>query len=348
MRSAKSIGLLVVAVLLAVSAGFAGYMYLDQKEKALVQELNAKANYVEIIVPVQNMNVGDIVSAETVSIRPVPADYVPDNAIMPADFETVAGMAITEPISAGKPLQRHQLEGFDSVEKFSQLLKPGQRAITLEIDQIESNENMLSVGDYIDIVVVIEPEEGVDGEEETEKVIEVQPVLERILVLATGTKTISDPPGYYENSSYEDGYSSVTLGVDIKYMQDLIAAKSKGKLHFLLRNPEDENKLKLGEGGVSLGSNQSRIRVFAGGKASNGFLNESYKDLPSPSIAKRWQIASLDNREYKKYVVSESVSSNSHNSEQQSNKPASEDPVKKTSGLDVKNADSQDEIVSLE
>lgn len=343
MRSAKSIGLLVVAVLLAVSAGFAGYMYLDQKEKALVQELNAKANYIEIIVPVQNMNVGDIVSAETVSIRPVPADYVPDNAIMPADFEAVAGMAITEPISAGKPLQRHQLEGFDSVEKFSQLLKSGQRAITLEIDQLESNENMLSVGDYIDIVVVIEPEEGaVDDEEEGDKVIEVQPVLERILVLATGTKTISDPPGYYDNSNYESGYSSVTLGVDIKYMQDLIAAKSKGKLHFLLRNPEDENKLKLGEGGRAFDSNQSRIRVFAGGKASNGFLKESYKDLPSPSIAKRWQIASLTDREYKKYVVSESVSNNTHDREQQSNESTSENPAKKTSGLDTKNTVSQD------
>lgn len=308
MRNIKSIGLLAVSLLLAVAAGLAGYMYLERKERAITEELNAKANYMEVLVPIQNMNVGDVISADTVSIRPVPSAYVPDAALFPTDFDSIAGMAVSEPISAGKPLQRHQLEGMDNIEKFSQLLKPGQRAITLEIDQIESNENMLNVGDYIDIAVVIEPGKNKKGEEEDAKdFLEVRSVMERVLVLATGRKTISDPTFLYEGSSYEQGYSSITLGVDVEAIHNLVAAKEKGKLLFLLRNPNDEKKLKIGQGGSVLGGASGRVKVFSGGKATNGLLDESYRDLISSSQKKRWEIASLMNKEYKKYVPSASI-----------------------------------------
>ncbi|WP_086933202.1 Flp pilus assembly protein CpaB [Agarilytica rhodophyticola] len=293
MKKYRSLGLLVVAIVFSGLAGFASVKYLEHREQALIAEFDEKANYTEVIVPNKDLLVGDLISLDTVSVRPVPATYLSNGTLFPNDFDSIVGLTLKEPAGAGKPLLRSQLDGLTGVEKFSQLLSPGQRALTLSIDELQSNENMLMPGDYVDILVKITSDSGA-------KTVNVTSLLDKVLVLATGITTVADP-SYYQAQAAQQGYGSVTVGVASKDVSTLLSAQTLGELIFLLRNPEDESKGRFADGsGLFNNSKDNRIRVFSKSNATSGVLTGSYR-VSGSGQKNLWGNAQDTGRLYKKY-----------------------------------------------
>lgn len=293
MKKYRSLGLLVVAIVFSGLAGFASVKYLEHREQALIAEFDEKANYTEVIVPNKDLLVGDLISLDTVSVRPVPATYLSNGTLFPNDFDSIVGLTLKEPAGAGKPLLRSQLDGLTGVEKFSQLLSPGQRALTLSIDELQSNENMLMPGDYVDILVKITSDSGA-------KTVNVTSLLDKVLVLATGITTVADP-SYYQAQAAQQGYGSVTVGVASKDVSTLLSAQTLGELIFLLRNPEDESKGRFADGsGLFNNSKDNLIRVFSKSNATSGVLTGSYR-VSGSGQKNLWGNAQDTGRLYKKY-----------------------------------------------
>lgn len=265
MKKYKHLLLLFVAIILSALAAYTVKKYIDYKEQELIASFDKKNSYSQILVPNMDLEIGQIISTNTVSLRPVPAEYIPDGALTADDFDQIAGMAVKTRVSKGKAMLRSQLHGLRIVEKFSELLKPGERALTLKVTALDSNENMLMPGDKIDLLLM--------ASDKQSKQHFLATVLEDVLVLATGIDTIADS---ISHQGYE-GYGTLTIGVQTENLAKVLFAKEQGTLVYALKRSDDLMKTKYGaefEKGNGL-FGQNGISVFTAGNASSGVLIET-------------------------------------------------------------------------
>ena len=116
---------------------------------------------------------------------------------------------------------------------FSSRVKPGIRALTISVDEINSISGMLQPGDRIDLLLTARPPSA-NGRGEAEHDATV-PLLQNLLVMATGRQV---RPGADENGDARS-FSSVTVEVTPSQAQRLIVAQRAGRLTAVLRNPDD-------------------------------------------------------------------------------------------------------------
>jgi pilus assembly protein CpaB len=284
-RKYSSLGLVALAIGIACLAVFTSVKYLEKKEAEIKEKFNASANYQEILVVMNDLNAGDVLSNDNLTLLDIPARFVPDGALRKEDFKTIDGHALTQAVSYGKPVLRSHVYGLSSVDSFSALVPEGYRAITLEISNLYSNENMLVVGDYVDILV--SKKAGLNDD------VTISPVIDRIQILATGVTSISNP--YQSNGGR--GYDSVTIAVEEKSIPEVLAAKEMGELVYLLRNSGDEGKSRYGL--LDDKDQGNHIEVISGGNAKSGLLNSvKIKSSNQNRVTPEMRIA---NRAYKKF-----------------------------------------------
>lgn len=234
---------LVLAVGCAIAAVFLTKHYFDARERQLREKIRMETQLTDVVVAKFDLAPGSRVNLDSMTIKSIPSEFVPDGAILPEHYPRVENKYLSAPISSGKPLTRFQVEGLSRINKFSDLLAFGQRALTLEVDGVSSIEHMIEAGDFIDIAV-----NGSKGKR-------FELLLENIRVLSTGNFSVADPkkPGLYKTAQY----STITVGVDGSYIQDIYEAQSSGDLVFLLRNEKDKNSAayqdnKAGSSAVSI------------------------------------------------------------------------------------------------
>lgn len=241
---------LLASLLCALAAIWLAKNYLEMKEREIRQNLSSSQNLVEVVVANRDLAAGGEISGQTMSIRKIPEAYLPDGVVRPDRFSEVEGMTISAPIGSGRLLMRHNVKNIARVDRFSDLLAPGQRALTLEVDGTSSVEYMLEAGDVIDLAI-----KSRNGEH-------FAPLLEQITVLATGKVTTADPivPGAYKRAEYQ----TLTIGVDSAKVATILLANSKKELVFLLRNGNDKDRSRyLVDAGRT-------IEVIAGGGGEEG------------------------------------------------------------------------------
>ncbi len=217
---------LACSVLCALAAIGLARNYLEMKEREILQSLTSKQNLVEVVVAKRDLAVGSEINAQTMSLKKIPEEYLPGGVVRPDRFSEVEGMTISVPIGSGRPLMRHDIKNIARVDKFSDLLGPGERALTLEVDGTSSAEYMLEAGDVIDLAI-----KSRSGDR-------FAPLLERVTVLATGKVTTADPkaPNAYKRAEYQ----TLTIGVDSAKVAPILLADSRKELVFLLRNESDK------------------------------------------------------------------------------------------------------------
>lgn len=272
MNKYKPLYLIALAVALAGGAGFLAMTYLEQKERALAEQFEDKNEYREVIVPSRNLSIGDVISADTVVMRQIPEPFVPDGALGYDDFQTIAGAAVKEPVSEGRPLLRGQIEGVSKVAKFSELLKPGQRAMTLAVSNLDTNAYMLVPGDVVDVVQVAN-----NGKDLQATAPRLLPVLDQAVVLATGLLSVADPL-YNQYDLRGEGYRTITVGVDLEQVAQVMAAQEAGTLKYLLRNPEDKQQLHA----MSAADAQGKaVVIYSAKQAEQGLLKSQVAVAPA-------------------------------------------------------------------
>ena len=134
---------------------------------------------------------------------------------------------------SGEPLLHDAVEGAD-VTTFSAKIRPGIRALTVSVDEVNSVSGMLQPGDRIDLLFTVRPpaEQGAPPPSEL-----TAPLMSDLLVLATGRQVRpgADPgPGART-------FTSITVEVTPEQAQRLIVAQRSGRLTAMLRNPGDRN-----------------------------------------------------------------------------------------------------------
>lgn len=207
--------------------------YLTSQEERIKQELyGQREEPVRIIVASKDLAAGDVVKDSNMSLGRMPRAHVSPRMVLPGEFAGVKHKVLSKPVAAGEPILVDFLAGVVA-ERFSDLLAPGERAISLEARTLDNVSGMLLPGDYIDLFVILK--------NSSQGRARMVPVLDRVKVLAAGVQPLRNSEQSFQPLSERDiqDYRQLTVGVKLAAAERLILAKEAGKIVYLLRNSQD-------------------------------------------------------------------------------------------------------------
>lgn len=230
--------LFVAALACGAVAVFAGKEYLAQQLEAERIRLAPKpARSVDVIVARHDLGKGDEVSPKTMAVRRIPEEFASSSAIRPDRFEGFSGMRLAVPLRGGEQLLAAAIVGGETMT-FSHRVKPGIRALTIAVDEVNSISGMLQPGDRIDLLFSAKPPGDAPGQQQAPEA--TVPLFQSLLVLATGKQVRA---GIDERGGGQRTFSTVTVELEPEHAQRLVVAQRAGKLTAVLRNPDDPQRM---------------------------------------------------------------------------------------------------------
>ena len=244
--------MLGAAVVLSLLAAWLTLKYLNYRTTAIEAEVTAKAQQgkgqaVGVVVPTKNLPPGTILDESMVAAREVQADFVYDDTIRVDEFDAFKGQALIKPVVRGRPLRRQDVR--EIFKDFAGTVPEGKRAMTIEIDELNSIANMVQPGNRVDLMLVLSSDAspGGTGSATGSAGQTVVPFMEKVKVLATGqTVTHEDQGVGVAPTGRRVTYSNLTLEVTPSQAARLTLAHELGKMRAVLRNEKDANDVDFG------------------------------------------------------------------------------------------------------
>jgi pilus assembly protein CpaB len=233
------IGLIFLLTILAV---WSASSYLSSRTAEVEERLSdqAERSRMQVVVPMRDLAVGEVLDLNFLVLRSVPREYVNQDVITQETVDRYLGKKLTRPVSKGTPLLLSFIAAYE-FKPFSSTIEPGTRAITLPIDEINSVSGMLIAGDKIDLLVMTQAPAMDAGKTEMQLV----PLLQDITVQATGTTTQRELVAQTEfgaqqrPGSRSGSYNTVTISIPPRDAQRVVLAQQMGRIVALLRRPDD-------------------------------------------------------------------------------------------------------------
>jgi len=221
----KGKNFMIVAVLLGVAAAVVGYYGLtSMASQASAQN---KANFKNVVVTASDLTFGVKLDREMLRIVRYPKESVPEGAF--ASLDSVLGQTTKVFMSAREPVTAIKLSSRGG--GLSMLVRPTMRAASLEVNQVSGVSGFVLPGDRVDVLTTV------DSRSANEDAI-TRTVLQNIEVLAAGQKT-------EQQDNKPITVQSVTLLVNPQGAETLALALHEGKIHLVLRNPEDQEVVSI-------------------------------------------------------------------------------------------------------
>lgn len=221
-KPSKTWLVLGIALAIGIIAALAARAFLTAQMAAI--EARDKQGMIEIVVAKSDLPKGTKLTVENLAVRPVPVTYAHSIAATPDQFERLEGQALGYPVKRGDAILWGLMET-KRVPTFSARIDPGRRAITVQVDEINSISGMLEPGDFIDLLLSVDQ----SGRRVT------LPLMQNVLVMATGQRSVDDA-----KSGAKSHFATVTLDTTPDQANNLVIAREAGKLTALLRNPADK------------------------------------------------------------------------------------------------------------
>ena len=222
----KTVLMVGVAILAGLFAAWAAREYIQDTITQIEQQAQVKT--VQRVVAAYDLPEGTRIEAVHVAVRDIPEPWVVSGSLVPEAFIQIEGQVITTALKVGDPVLWANVAKAQNAP-FSAKINPGRRAVTIPVDAINSVSGMLVPGDLIDLYVSFE----------YRKRQITAPLLQGVLVMATGRQSKNGDAEGLEEGGVDQGYSTVTLDTAPEEAAKLVAARQSGMITALLRNPED-------------------------------------------------------------------------------------------------------------
>lgn len=241
--------------------------------------LQSQGPMAQVVVATRDLAPGAIVGRPTMSIGEIPQRHLSARAVLPEDFAAVENRVLSRPMSAGEPLLDDFVTGL-RVERFSDLLAPGTRALSLEVSALESHAGLLLPGDYIDLFVLLPGAEGRQGKT-------LEGLIERVKVLAAGEHPLQSAEQPYQPLEADGaGYSLITVGLPWTDAERTLRARRVGEVVYLLR-PADDEQMRFDTTGMARFGDEPAPAGYAyySSAVPHGERRGVQKNAPVPEIA---------------------------------------------------------------
>jgi pilus assembly protein CpaB len=242
--------LLFVAVLIAGGLTFVLYKYLTDREDKLKADLAARrvSAGIQVVVPAHDVPAGTPLSSGEFVSREIESDMAYDDMIRVDDFPKYRTSHLAKPLRRGLPLRISDVDALRGRD-FSDILPIGQRALTVEIDTVNSTALLVRPGNRVDLYWIGKVFH--EGQSSDDKKV-TQLLLPDVLVLATGQDMRPRDAGEAAeqdqanaNSSAMSrhegmGFTTVTLQIPVDDIPRVALAQKIGGLRLILRNTDDK------------------------------------------------------------------------------------------------------------
>ncbi|GAA0743775.1 Flp pilus assembly protein CpaB [Ideonella azotifigens] len=223
--------LLGIAIALGIGAVVVSNHLIKRRMAQLEEEAHNGRKTESVVVAKRDMARGESITADAMAVREVPVEFLHADAIRPNQFGALERQRLAVPMKRGDVLLPVHSEG-NGGQVFSATLKKGMRALTFEVDAVNSISGMLRPGDRIDLIYSAKPVDSSAGAKEDV----TAPLLSNVAVLATDQHLSKRD----DESGKDRSFSTITLEVSPFDADRIIVAKSSGRLTAVLRHPEDE------------------------------------------------------------------------------------------------------------
>ncbi|MEW5920467.1 MAG: Flp pilus assembly protein CpaB [Bacillota bacterium] len=217
-------GYFIMALLFALLAAGAVYLYLQQLEQQVKQDIG----YAIVPVVKEHIPAHTKITAEMLINKEVPLSQVRSDALQRKD--DVSGAMARVPFYPGEPLIREKLvfpgETHGGLAYF---ITPGKRAMAVAVNEVIAVGNMLLPGDQVDVVAVLE-QKGTDANLAYATIF-----VQDLRVLAVGQSMTA-------GGQKVQPALTVTLEVSPEEAQKLVLAAERGSIRLLLRGAGDEGR----------------------------------------------------------------------------------------------------------
>ncbi|MBX3651703.1 MAG: Flp pilus assembly protein CpaB [Burkholderiales bacterium] len=283
--------MLFVAVIMALAAAWLTKQYLDVRERRIQEELAEKAKggpVARVVVPVRNLPGGSVISGDLVAGRSIPADLVSSDMLTPDMFEKFDGAKLLRNVERGHPLRSSDIE--EKGKDFSSLIEEGSRAITIDIDELNSIAQMVRPGNLVDLFLIMPDLSDLSGNNQ-----QITLLMQRVKVIATGQTVRKSDAFTAPQPGVPQGvvrYSNLTFEVSPEQAARIALAQQLGRIRAVLRKEPDEEIVRLGKintknllkkGFVLEGPDEvdgSAVEYIIGGKGGGGVGNTITVNVP--------------------------------------------------------------------
>ncbi|UWG98023.1 Flp pilus assembly protein CpaB [Dehalobacter sp. DCM] len=217
--------LIILALLLAVITGMAGFLFLSNLEKKV--EKNALGGTTPVVVAKVQIPERTKITPEMVEVKNMPTEAV--NPLAVKDGNSIVGRVTKVTVESQEQLLTSKLVGeADRDVELAYAVKEGYRALSIRTDDIDGVSGFLVKGDRVDLIMTID----LRIQSKNETVTTATMVAENLEVLEIGLK-----------QSPEDGsqlYTAVTLAVPAKDVLKVNYGITKGDYQLVLRSAADK------------------------------------------------------------------------------------------------------------
>lgn len=219
MKNSRAITMLIIDMVAGLAAvAFASRWLVQTSTSAVTQ----------IAVAAADLNLGEPLGPTQIRTVSWPTGSVPPGAF--TDTKLLEGRVVRTSLTRGEPVLEAKLAPVGTKGGLSAVIGPGNRAITVRVNDVVGVAGFALPGNYVDVIVNTQ-EPGKSDNQQISKI-----VLEHILVLAVAQQVSRD-------DTAPKVVNAVTLEVTPDQAEKLDVARSVGSLSLVLRNQIDKQTL---------------------------------------------------------------------------------------------------------
>ena len=212
MRNIRPLGALLLALVLGLATAAYAAIWLQQQ---------SASNTLQVIVAQRDLQMGTRLQPDMLQTLAWPKAAAIQDPLTTLD--QAVGRVIHVPVLRGEPLLQSKLAAEGEKGGLSSVLAPGQRAVTVKVNEIMGVAGFALPGNFVDVMVNMP-----DGENQPVSKI----VIERIRVLAVAQDVST-------NESKPRVVNAVTVQVSPQQAEQIDLARSVGTLSLVLRSYSD-------------------------------------------------------------------------------------------------------------
>ncbi len=218
MKNPRALLMVVISIIIGLGAVVLASRWVAQKTEVKSSK---------VVVAAADIDLGSPLTAQMLKVADWPEGSAPAGAF--SDIKALDTRVLKTSVSRGEPILESKLAPLGSTGGLSAVIKEGNRAMTVRVNDVVGVAGFALPGNYVDIVVNTQ-DESMKAENADKTISKI--VLEHILVLAVAQEQNRD-------ETKPKVVNAVTLEVTPDQAEKLDLARSVGTLSLVLRNQVD-------------------------------------------------------------------------------------------------------------
>ena len=236
----KSKSAIIISILFGILAWVFVWLYLSTREAELLQIADSRP----VVVATTDILPGTAIEENMIAETEVPLKFLQPGAF--GSIRDAVGQVPAVPIQEGSQVMGTSMTGVG--RSLSTKIPRGQRAVSVAISDVTGVTSLIRPSNYVDILATLKLGSGLGASDQRTV---VATLFQNVLVLAVGSDTgeiarraeaEGNTLGSRVGQNREQRFSTVTVALTPKQVQDLVLAQEVGDLSFSLRSFREGEK----------------------------------------------------------------------------------------------------------